>query len=344
MRATNETRPDMLQAAIDAAVRIPDPAACNQEITRVHYELSQALSECIGPEVGANFHSWAVWGSRKAGVTIRQEDLESALRNATVVAAIGGFFIGIGCATGILFLNLTPPLSAAFVLLGGLLGFGAGAWTGRAIARYSRSKASQLILQGNRTVLEDIGGQTTRFVASFAANEPTPEQLDLGIADLQSGPTEAGRQELLKRAFRAYARASDRDLPLEERRQACYFGNCLAVYHEHIRLQPYISGSMPWIIRRCVTERMMQYEIGDLRLSVAEEFSRKEEAVDVPAAGEVRQFLEALGWKPSSQGSVSASDWTRLRQRMRYVVELFRRYHLDATVRSEPLSTPARIR
>jgi len=39
--------------------------------------------------------SWAVWGSRKAGVTIRQEDLDSAIRDAFVVAG------GVGVATGV---------------------------------------------------------------------------------------------------------------------------------------------------------------------------------------------------------------------------------------------------
>jgi hypothetical protein len=47
-----------------------------------------------GTDAGANFHTWAVWGSRKAGVTIRQEDLGEALRNATVVAGIVGLIVG----------------------------------------------------------------------------------------------------------------------------------------------------------------------------------------------------------------------------------------------------------
>jgi hypothetical protein len=28
-----------------------------------------------GTDAGANFHSWAVWGSKKARVIVRQEDL-----------------------------------------------------------------------------------------------------------------------------------------------------------------------------------------------------------------------------------------------------------------------------
>ena len=59
-------------------------------------ELPWSTSNCpdlqavTGPDAGANFHTWAVWGSRKAGVTIRQEDLGEALKNATVVSGIVG--------------------------------------------------------------------------------------------------------------------------------------------------------------------------------------------------------------------------------------------------------------
>ena len=85
---------------IEDACAEPDPARSNQLITRLHYLLSEALAEGLGREGGPNFHSWAVWGSRKAGVTIRQEDLDSAISNATVTAGVVGSVIG--AATGVL--------------------------------------------------------------------------------------------------------------------------------------------------------------------------------------------------------------------------------------------------
>jgi len=60
-----------LQQQIQLALREPDPVLANLKITRCHYLLAQALERALGPGAGANFHSWAVWGSRKAGVTIR---------------------------------------------------------------------------------------------------------------------------------------------------------------------------------------------------------------------------------------------------------------------------------
>src|SRR3954463_7759285 len=84
--------------AISDAVTTADPASSNRKITLVHYQLSRALHAVTG-DTGANFHTWAVWGSRKAGVTIRQEDLAEALRNAAMVAGIVGLLVGLGISS-----------------------------------------------------------------------------------------------------------------------------------------------------------------------------------------------------------------------------------------------------
>ena len=80
--------------AIESACADPDMSRSNRLITKLHFLLSEALANNLGREGGPNFHSWAVWGSRKAGVTIRQEDLDSAISNATVTAGIVGCVVG----------------------------------------------------------------------------------------------------------------------------------------------------------------------------------------------------------------------------------------------------------
>ena len=85
---------------IAEAVGTSDPLLSNMQITRTHYLLSQALRDAVGPVAGANFHSWAVWGSRKAGVTIRQEDKDQASRDATIVAGIVGAVVGVAVGAG----------------------------------------------------------------------------------------------------------------------------------------------------------------------------------------------------------------------------------------------------
>src|SRR5947209_14682847 len=124
---------------IEDACAEPDPARSNQLITRLHYLLSEALAEGLGREGGPNFHSWAVWGSRKAGVTIRQEDLDSAISNATVTAGVVGSVIG--AATGVFAGHWLPWASVYFTAAAGA-GIGAltGGWTGKQIAIWSRGK------------------------------------------------------------------------------------------------------------------------------------------------------------------------------------------------------------
>lgn len=87
--------PKFWRREIADAVKTFDPALSNRKITLVHYRLSQVLQAVTGADAGANFHTWAVWGSRKAGVTIRQEDLGDALRDATFVSGMTGFIIGL---------------------------------------------------------------------------------------------------------------------------------------------------------------------------------------------------------------------------------------------------------
>src|SRR5262245_53570959 len=163
-----------LQARIDAANGEPDAVLCNLRITLEHRELSALLQRVTGADAGANFHSWAVWGSKKAGVTVRQEDLDGALRDASRVAGIVGAVVGLGCAAlagSLFFPSASAVVFALGILLGGVLGALCGSATGRAIARWSRREASRLVLEGNRLVLDDIGRQTARFCAAFPPGE-----------------------------------------------------------------------------------------------------------------------------------------------------------------------------
>ncbi|HYF66154.1 MAG TPA: hypothetical protein VD886_25220 [Herpetosiphonaceae bacterium] len=327
-------------ALIDAAINEPDPTLSNLKITRVHYLLSGALDGALGPGAGANFHSWAVWGSRKAGVTIRQEDLGAAISNAFRVAGLVGALVGllIGLYARLeLGIGAWAPVALAG-LAGTLLGAGCGALVGRAIAVASRRTAARLILAGNRTVLEDIGRQTARFVVACAGQSGAAD-LDGFLAGLRPGPTERGGQDLLRQAFGAYAvarRAGD----AAARHAAIYLANCLAVYHEHIRLEPYIKGSMPWIIRKCVTQRMLSFDIGRRSLAVSQEIppagGRAFPATLERLSGPAFVGLARITGAPLDQPACVARDWSSIRQRMRYIFPLFRALHLDPAVFAAP--------
>lgn len=88
-------------------------------------------------------------------------------------------------------------------------------------------------------------------------------------------------------------------------------GNCEIVYHEHIRLQPYICSAMPWIVRRCATQRLMTYEVGERVLSVGKDL-------------------------PGASASTAAANWAKIEERMRYILALFREFHDLPEVFSTP--------
>ncbi len=332
--------PKFWEREIADAVETSDVALSNRKITMVHYRLSQVLQAVTGTDAGANFHTWAVRGSRKAGVTIRQEDLGEAMRDATVVSGIVGFVVGLSISWISIFLWLNG-LHWLVVPLSALFGMCCGALTGRRIAIYSRREAARLILAGNRTVLQDIGTQTARFVHLFHdKNDEDLTFLQNFLAELRPGETASGGQDLLRRAFTNYHAARYAKC-LKQKQEATYFANCLAVYHEHIRLEPYIKKSMPFIIRRCATKRLMQFDVGTVTLKVGEKVPALDkfpfpDSLRELSNRELSDFLDGEnGWSRESAGK-PARDWTNIGERMRYIVQLFRVMHLEQSVFAEP--------
>ncbi|KUG07402.1 hypothetical protein [Solirubrum puertoriconensis] len=168
------------------------------------------MEALLGAEAGANFHSWAVWGSRKAGVTIRQEDLDQARRDGTAVGGFVGGLVGMGCGWLLSFPVLLLPAAA-------LLGLGCGVAAGRYVISRSRRISAQLILGGNRTVLEDIGMQTVRFIRQFGSLQKIQSSdLELFLADIPAG--RSGSPNLLRYAFTQYFEALTVLTPAEKQR------------------------------------------------------------------------------------------------------------------------------
>ncbi len=310
MTAAGATSAGRWIEAIEEACSEPDPARCNRRITQLHYQLSEALAERLGRKGGPNFHSWAVWGSRKAGITIRQEDLESSIRNATITAGIVGGVVGaaIGMFCGHLLHWPPDSLTGAIGTCAGLL---TGGWAGRLLAVWSRRRAAELILMGNRIVLKDIGEQTARFL-ELLERGATEDARAVFFAGMRPGATQQEGQDRLAVAFRCYLAALDSH-DLETKRAQTIAGNCEIVYHEHIRLEPYIRGAMPFIIRRCATQRMMTYTVGERMLTVAE---------DVPGMSR----------------RTRARNWARIEDRMRYIFALFRTFHSAPEVFAAPFA------
>ncbi len=251
-----------------------------------------------------------------------------------------GLLVGLIVSSLSILLWLTS-LTWIVLLPSALLGLICGGLTGRWIAIYSRREASRLILEGNRIVLEDIGNQTARFVETFHdKNAPDDQLLHMFLAEFRPDEASAGGQDLLREAFTHYHLARYAN-DLKQKHEATYFANCLAVLHEHIRLEPYIKRSMPFIIRKCATKRLMQFDVGQVKLKVSEEVPKLEglpfpDSLNSLTNLQLNAFLNgANGWGGDLRTS-PARDWTNIRERMRYIVHLFRALHTEQAVFSKP--------
>jgi hypothetical protein len=327
------------QRQIDYAVGTVDPVLCNRRITLAHQELSLALHEITGPDSGANFHTWAVWGSNKAGSTIRREDMPWLGRAAAAAGALlGGSAASLARGVG------RPAVRAA-----------AGATCSGAVlsevADQLLGRAARSILAGNITVIDDIGRQTARFVSLFrdpaARSRDRLEELGAG---LRTGSPQAGGQDLLRAAYHCYFEAIGEPDP-DRRDEAMLLANLSAILHEHWRLEPYIRESLPAPFRRIVTRDLLNVRIGSATLRVGQ---------DVPVAGsaypdtlrkindpDLERFLNGPeGWDrtPDTLAGSGAGDWTEIRDRMSFICDLFRAHQLDPALFTPPFDPSERDR
>jgi hypothetical protein len=248
----------------------------------------------LGPGSGANFHTWAVWGSKTAGRTIRREDV-----------------------------SMLPRWMAG---------------------RFVDQAASQ-IFGGNATVLEDIGRQSARFLATVHDGGGLEEFL----AGLRPGPARSGGQDLLRGAYRHYRDAS-READRDRRDELMLCANLLAILHEHQRLEPYIDAAVPRPLRGFVTKRLLSFSVGAEAMKVS---------IDVPTRGptpfpetlmtiedpELHSLLDGPGgWDrtPDTPAGSAAGDWTKLSDRMNFIVDLFRSRQADPNLLTPPYSPAQR--
>jgi len=329
------------QAQIDAAVADSDPVICNLRITLAHQELSLALERLTGPGSGANFHTWAVWGSKTAGRTIRREDLSLSPQ----AGALLGPLIGAGAALAMIRGKLGPRVGLPTVAAGTTAGL-LGATVERLVCR-----AAAQIFGGNATVLEDIGRQTARFLCALSSphGDRETDRLEEFLSGLRPGPADSGGQELLRGAYRHYYAAS-READRDRRDELMLYANLLAILHEHQRLEPYIDASVPRPVRGFVTRRLLGFTVGAEAMKVSADVPTRGPAPfpDTLATLELPELERLLdgprGWDrtPDSTVGSAARDWTRLSERMNFIVDLFRTRQTDPNLFAPPFSAAQR--
>jgi len=322
-------------ARIDEALDDRDPVLSNLRITVVHRELSIALRQLIGDASGANFHTWAVWGSKTAGRTIRRQDLPIPMGAVTPAGVLGGAGAAeLMCRSRGREGGRGGRGRLAAVVGGACLGAAAGREVGRLADRAARS-----IFGGNATVLDDIGRQSARFLSAAGSDEA----FVAFETQLRPGPPEAGGQDLLRAAYRLYreaARAADPD----HRDELMLYANLLAILYEHHRLEPFIDDSLPKPVRRLVTARLLGVSIGHESMRVSENVAPDRGAafpvtlatIEDPDLAALLDGPGGLDRTPDSLEGSAAHDWTKLSDRMNFICDLFRSRQLDPELFEPP--------
>lgn len=329
-------------ALIDGAIGDPDPANANARITLIHRELSLALTRIIGADAGPAYHAWAVWASKRAGRSIRKEDARWTL----VAAPIAGL-AATALPTTLLAGRKRPAARVAGALGMGILGAVAGRWT----AARLMARTSEAILGGNKTVIDDLGRQSARFVCAFAdEKDRTPEGLEAFLAQLSTEPSSQGGQSMLRDAYRQYFNAA-LDTDPDRRAEAMLLGSMSALLHEHWRLQPFIVDSIPPFLSRPVTARALTFQVGEDVHNVGRDVQPPAgrphffpETLVTIESPELQRFLADWDRTPHTPVGSAASDWNDIGDRINYIVDLFRTRQDDPNLLRPPFTAAEQAR
>lgn len=170
-------------------------------------------------------------------------------------------------------------------------------------------------------------------------------KLEWFLGTLRSGKTETGGQALLSRAFLHYYQASHEN-DIDRKHEQMFLANCYAILHEHIRLEPYIRAAIPALFRRMITARMLRFYIGGNALRVHHDVPAEQSCgfpetlreLDNPELIAFLEEMEAWDRSPNALEASGANDWSDLKDRMNFIVDLFRSRHLSPAVFARPFT------
>jgi hypothetical protein len=334
------TAPDPQEVARVSA--IADPVIRNLEITECYSRLAAAAVERSSG--GSNWCTFATWASRQAGRTIRGEDLLDQLSRELGRDA-----------------ELLHPVRSAWrwLLRRGLLR--PETRLGRLVAGLHTpfdafELASGAVARGNLKVFEEIGLVFARYLSA-----PDFEEF---LAGLRPGEPPDG-QDFLRAAFTRYEQARASTDP-KQRAELLVLANLEIGLHEQTRLQPEIREALDaalapviplwrrivgWPVQRkltqlsrqVITRSMMVLTLPGTVLSLGRHLEAEyPEMLRTLENPELEQLLARFEPVPPAIDDCGARDWSELRQRMHYIVHLFRAYHERGELASPPF-TPEQV-
>lgn len=347
-------------AEVEAITALPDLLIRNLRITQAYHELSAALGRLLS--TGANWCTYAVWASKQAGQSIRQEDLLRAVERELAVSP--ELKTALDRTAGVLeaLARAPRPGHVRGTLLEILLDTSATALAGEAVSR------------GNLVVFAEIGREVARYLAELGgetAFDAAP--IERFCSQLAPGDPPGG-QGLLRQAFAHYHRARFEPQP-KRRAELTFLANLEIGLHEQTRLQPEIEAALDApstapetfkrralaalfpdleaarrlfrrsahvdlafdrlaaearrALRGAITECLMTYtlptgEVLRIGRDVLPPSSPSLARLEDPELPELIALVARLDAAPETPRGSAASDWADLGERMHYIVEVFR--------------------
>ena len=211
----------------DAIAAETDPATRNLKITQSYHELTVALTRLFGSK-NVSWCAYATYASKTAGAFIRGDEVPALIRN--YVAKADHLDEGVGALNGVLrTIDERAHVGHSFIV--------------ETIERVMRDVTSN-VGQGNLIVFAELAPAYARLLQLFpGAPKNDPMEKARLLSSFKPGPVDQGGQDLLIEAFSHYYSAFFETDP-RAKAELMFFGNALVGYHEQIRLQGPIVGSL----------------------------------------------------------------------------------------------------
>ena len=352
----------------------PDPVIRNLQITLAYHDLSTAFVRLSG--TGANWCAFATWASRQAGQSIRREDLSRALERllgeepeaqaradqmlAESEALAGAQPRSFGGAVEALWDAVNPASAfertSAAVARGNLKVFEEiGAEFARFLALFARGWPTDEAFAGFFAALRpgDPPEGQRYLVAAFehyrlalAADESSRKTQYLLLANLEIGFHEQTRlqPEILEAMNSPVAdprelrrRLVDELFPDRTSKSRYWLARLARRTGGLLAARDRFADELQRVGRRVVTDTMMTLSVPRGRLlrlgdPLPDPFPPSLAAPDLP------DLLAFLRDAVSPGGTAGATDWGDLAQRMNFIGDLFRTYHLAPELFDSPFT------
>lgn len=311
----------------------------NLQVTQGYYRISQGMKRYMS-DMNVNWCAFATHASKTAGQALRHELMPNFLRAMMIRRA--------GFDNTFVFFNkgLSDPDQP--------LVEEQNSRVGEALLRMS-----ELVSDGNITVFKELIWPFSGFISNFKKDWVYDKGKLQAFLDeyLQPGPISEGGQEHLIEAFTAYYNARF-ETRAKQKAEYVLLGNLLVGLHEQTRLQPQIEQAMAVplelfsdtskgsrsrnaisnkqttatgkLIAKAITQMMMLITLPSRELKLSKNVIAPTGIVSFPRElirVENARCLELVRLFEMGQDTLSgsaANDWSRLDDRMSFVVDFFR--------------------